>query len=762
MSNWPNNSPTLENPSGNVEVKVLKNRFIAWEDLLQTDFITNNWISTFVDSITELIIGSEASNTKRSFRLIWNWITDSKISLSLKWFGWPSDNFIVRCETDNTGKPSWTLVNSNATWNVAWWSLSWSLTNEDINWDWSFTIPDWQIFHLVLQRSWSVSWTNYYVVWVETKTSRTFLNNIFNWTRWTANDNYTLYCSFNNIYTNVKVKTKADDEDLIIVDWVATTNVVIWTEFVADTIWTSDIFSWLEAKDYYLSNTAGQIGLTPWTNEVRVGRWVASDSLFLWGEWWSWGQTTYDAIIDANWWWNYTDIMTALAWPEKRYFIKSWTYTITWEVDLAWKGGWCIHWASDVIVNINDSRTTSSSWNAIFNCEVSSEDYTFEFKHFEIRYNLNYDSAFNWTNLFKLRGWADWYNVSLEMLRIKYIWNCWWTPNQDRAFNRFGWNNTDIITMRKCIWTMENWTNTDNSKEFYFQWSSDCNIVFKNCSFKINTSFTEIDDNEISFLNIWLKFCDIHSKNKWTWVEFWSYIQASWKCEWNYFRASRMEFYWDFSNNWFYCYSDFVRYDSDFIDWLENYTLWLEYTSYWVWSIIIKLWRIYICNTAHTSTDDWYDNDTKFTIKPPKYHINWWAFVNNIFSSDFNNWLYFTCIDDDDFNYEGDFYQKISLVWNKFSWWSQWFLRWWIQAMNNQIHTANYQTSIESQIIVDLFLWDFSHNILKAGWNNAHIDFGWERSQHNMNTWLVNNSSTYTYNNNTTNSNVLNNLSSVI
>lgn len=83
MSNG-QSAPSFENPSGNVEVKSTKNRYIAGEDLLKGEYVYNDMLSIYSNATTDVNIGDDSARTRQSFMVVGDDIPETDINVAVK------------------------------------------------------------------------------------------------------------------------------------------------------------------------------------------------------------------------------------------------------------------------------------------------------------------------------------------------------------------------------------------------------------------------------------------------------------------------------------------------------------------------------------------------------------------------------------------------------------------------------------------------------------------------------------------------------
>lgn len=257
---------------------------------------------------TEAKIGDVTGNTKRSQRIIGNGVSVTTMLLWLRKNGAPADNVTVRIETDDgTGKPTGTLAHANATATVsgAWLSAAalW-LASTTVTFAGAFTLTDKTPYHVVVWRSSGIDAGNYYFLAHYTSTSYFFTTSLNNGTVWWTPATTVMMCmTIVWGYSKVLVKTRANDVTKIFYKWFSLGTYALYSSAIIQTNWT---LQWLSSlsKDstYYLSNTAGAISTTPWTNTIEVGTSdnTGTSILINDGKWNELYAVT--SVIYTNWW----------------------------------------------------------------------------------------------------------------------------------------------------------------------------------------------------------------------------------------------------------------------------------------------------------------------------------------------------------------------------------------------------------------------------------------------------------------------------
>jgi len=142
-------------------------------------------VPSFAAATIGPFFGAQTVNEKFGMVAFGNGVAMTIIKLSLKKVGSPTDNVVVRIETDSSGEPSGTLVDANATGTVAMTGLTTSLVDTTVTFGGSFTIADNTKCWLVLSRSGAINVSNF----PQVGTSRTYgQSSLYNAT-WAAGAN---------------------------------------------------------------------------------------------------------------------------------------------------------------------------------------------------------------------------------------------------------------------------------------------------------------------------------------------------------------------------------------------------------------------------------------------------------------------------------------------------------------------------------------------------------------------------------------------
>ena len=429
-------SPIVPTPTTDMEVATKKyvddnawwwastqSTFVAWENIIAWDalyavageLLSGFWLTTIQKASQRFIL---PINTTIQFL---------KLKLLKSWS--PTDNVIIRIETDSWWNPTWTLANTNATFSIAWTSLTTSIAEYNIDFT-DFSLSAWT-YHIVLQRSWVNDNTNNYrvgnYIWNINLTDRIIYT--YNWSIWETNMNYMSFWLNSNIQALYSwcYKTDASNSSKINFIWFASANASIGNTVTVDTSWVSNTLTWLTIwGDYYLSNTPWAISTTPWTNVVSVWKAVSATWIEI--------NTIPTATIGKNWlirlagdsevdsWISTIKAMTpSQAW---RYSVlnftrdlNAWSWTVSYE-----------HWLWKVPKSITfycDWVRWRSSWAyTVFN-------------------NRNYSTFFD-------AGWAYWQSASFSI--VPYNTNyTWMVPYIDNTYFNIQWTRNFWTTATAYI-----------------------------------------------------------------------------------------------------------------------------------------------------------------------------------------------------------------------------------------------------------------------------------------------------------------------
>lgn len=346
--------------------------------------------------------------------------------------------------------------------------------------------------------------------------------------------------------------------------------------------------------------------LVSWTN-IKTVNWTS-----ILGAWditiQGWWISVYDAVVASDWTWDYTTLWWAISANKKNIFIKNWNYNesavtttnnalhITWEsiewVKLTYSTFDCITINSSSLSNITvtldvKNITISATWNSWWGGSIAQEIWcVFRMtnnstntnkSNFNIN-NCNFNLTDNWDYYCSITSW-HWQNTDSKVL----ISNC----------NIYvDWENWCYRTYQWRIWQYL----IDNS-HIYCKWTvhTKLNITY----WVIQNSYLELD-NTLNTTTKWA-FSVSNADN------------CSFHIVWWNSTSTRTNYTLSNCTN---CSASCSRVEN------ERYSIsrttqiksWTENTSYSVWDMVIERNTAYIrrCNTAHTSSDDIYDDDAKW------------------------------------------------------------------------------------------------------------------------------------------------------
>lgn len=257
-------------------IKMIAGELIVAWDLVYTENVETSQIITTVTGTWQkwgtASFWNATATTRLSTRIIGNGVSASSLKLSLRKQWAPTDNLVVRIETDSGWVPSGTLANVASTANIAGASLTTSLADVTATFAGSFTLTDGVVYHIVLQRSAWLDAINYYQTGTITKSVRIFTTNTHNGTAWgTPATSITWYVSYTGMYQSAIGRANATDLTFCYITGIA---ILGWSTWTLMNIQTQGIFKRyaLLSKDtvYYLSNTPWAYSTTPGTNTIAV------------------------------------------------------------------------------------------------------------------------------------------------------------------------------------------------------------------------------------------------------------------------------------------------------------------------------------------------------------------------------------------------------------------------------------------------------------------------------------------------------------
>lgn len=244
----------------------------AWKMTYQEDACSTYLLMTAIAKVTVESMGNTAGNTRKSWRIIGNWVAMTTMKLAIDKVGSPADNFEVRIETDSGWSPSGTAV-TNGTWSVTGGSLAWTVADVTITFAGSVTLTPGVVYHIVLRRSAWVDVANYYRIYHLTKNVRGFTTNTHNGTVWgSPATNKQLYMTCTGAYQSIACMTSASFIEQTYFTGIVNAAFLTWAVATIQKIGPSRALSGLSKNTgYFLSNTAGALSTTPGTISRQVG-----------------------------------------------------------------------------------------------------------------------------------------------------------------------------------------------------------------------------------------------------------------------------------------------------------------------------------------------------------------------------------------------------------------------------------------------------------------------------------------------------------
>ena len=297
----------------------------AWSDDASNgwniDSIVTNIITTTNQNICDV-----SGNTRVSHIQIWSWVASNQLKLLLAKVLAPSADLKVRIETDNSGVPSGTLIDPNATATITPGSITTTVTDYTVTLAWSIIIPLYTKVHIVLfvGTYWSetINWTNYYRTAYGATHTTTRNDRIWNGSVWWSTNNR-FYYAWGSLFLD-QIMSKADATYSYKVNklYFAKETKVSWEVCKFDhTAWLSEVFSWQTIDaDLYQTNTPGVVWTTVGTNKYYVGKVrtpsrvelrptnMAPVSITLTATNTPWQNTLWVPVQVSISWWTFTNI----------------------------------------------------------------------------------------------------------------------------------------------------------------------------------------------------------------------------------------------------------------------------------------------------------------------------------------------------------------------------------------------------------------------------------------------------------------------
>lgn len=244
------------------------------EDLTAWNSVFVNFIPPVSDFAWLLLNFWNTTNEKRAIRIVGNGVSVSDIDVRLAKRMSPTDNLVIRIETDNSGEPSGTLADPNSSGTIAGSGLSGTPTLETVSFTGSFSLTDQTVYWIVFERSGSLDNTNNYDL-NRIDVFTTFKLRQFDGVSWAdTGSTITAHFDFDGNYKGQLAKTDADTSIALFFVWFVETTGLAGTFGRVNHSLVNGNQSNLEVWEvYYLSDTAGEISTTIGTNKVKV--WIA-------------------------------------------------------------------------------------------------------------------------------------------------------------------------------------------------------------------------------------------------------------------------------------------------------------------------------------------------------------------------------------------------------------------------------------------------------------------------------------------------------
>ena len=402
MSNWAWVAPSWEEGGGGWgwSWENFKRTFTADENLLAKSMF---WIvarPTLTD-VDDYMDFWTTTVQNVFFSAYLNWEDFNALTLNLAWYNSPADSLSVRIETlDANGKPSWTLVDVWAYWTV---TLS-SATLSDVTINLADTVS-WLAPHtkvaVVLSRTGSYSDSNCYRLWILKSVNRitqlyvsyegSYSSISFSWCvacDWFSTEAVVQATGINWITPIWYSETGAiaGNDFTWIIEWTfAYDTANVWDIMYLSNTWvlTTDTSTWIIVADWFNKwllklRTGTTINWKGWDVKLKTINWKSI--VWIWDisvSWWK-----YDAIVAADWTWDYLTVPAALtAWKHKIY-VKNWTYNHVNERRKANTSAWVdilIEGESrkGVVVNFSSNTNTSSSARYFIQARVGDSYWSF-------------------------------------------------------------------------------------------------------------------------------------------------------------------------------------------------------------------------------------------------------------------------------------------------------------------------------------------------------------------------------------------------
>jgi hypothetical protein len=255
------------------------NDLCVYEYMHSSNLVSASWVGKYLQQK----MGDVSGNTRLSMKIIGNGISASTLKLGLGKVAAPTDNLVVRIETDSAWVPSGTLVNANATANVAGTGLTTGIVDTTVTFGGAFTLANNTVYHVVIQRQNAVDPVNYYVIGTITKNVRMLKINSHNGTSWqTESAVKTFYMIYTGAYSRYIVKAINSLTELNWFDGINTAVVALWWAVALIREWITSWWSGLtEWAPYYVGSSAGIPTSTGTATAREIGYAVGTTKMYI-------------------------------------------------------------------------------------------------------------------------------------------------------------------------------------------------------------------------------------------------------------------------------------------------------------------------------------------------------------------------------------------------------------------------------------------------------------------------------------------------
>lgn len=414
-------------------------------ELWASAYLATAWEIQSTSTQTQLRVWQNATNQNtQSQQMIIGAkdVTEIVVNIYKQWA--PTDDLVVRIETDNNWQPSWTLADINATASISWTAITTTASPYKLTFWASFDLSVWT-YWLVFSRSWAIDGTNYF------------------WTKYTSTISYLPYNFWDLIANEVRYQNRSLYFGLIDSTWnvvrstgVLTPNQTIKRVGLASSAnkiyvpWISAKDLWSKTADWFDSGGEDVISKTLALNfrvnhfnkEVEI--WAANNILSIWTWLWAWSWINND-WGNSVYIWEVVKALWIVAWGNV--FIwdgaKSRASTTNDSVSI-WQNastdtGWVAIWKdtfneSSEGLSLVEQARASLRWAAIwYNTEWNSNAYSWV-KWYQSRaenYGDEVRQISTFSNQPNIAKYVDnWYYASLSNNTQTEIFLMWWSGNR--------------------------------------------------------------------------------------------------------------------------------------------------------------------------------------------------------------------------------------------------------------------------------------------------------------------------------------------